>query len=73
MIRQWLVRRREQALEELGEVLRAQDENQAGYLAGGDRNLLVAQVEAMFEEPGARRRLHRADRALDLWTLGGRW
>jgi len=73
VIRQWLVRRREQALDGLGEVLRVQDESGAGYLAGGDRSLLVAQVEAMFEEPGARRRLRRADRALDFWTLGGRW
>jgi primosomal protein N'' len=73
VIRQWLVRRREQALDDLTEVRRTQDENQAAYLAGGDRSLLVAQVKAMFEEPAAQRRLDRADRALDLWTLGGRW
>jgi hypothetical protein len=72
MIRKWLVRRRERALEQLADVRRRIDENQAAWLAGGDRSLLVAQVAAMFEEPAAQRRLEQADRALDAWTFGGR-
>lgn len=62
MIRAWLVNRRERAAEEWAEHARL-----ARLLSGAPVGL-----HADHFARKARKRLKRADRALDIWTAGGR-